>query len=414
MKEQQLFKDHFKYRIWVVIVGISLLVACKDDEGIIADEEIPEKLISSTYLFSRSASELQTYIDHSGLDLPVEAMEHQVDFYKVEYTTAYKGSDVTASGVVMIPDTETEISTISFQHGTIAANRQAPTQLPLSDGQLILFQALASTGMITVAPDFIGFGASSEIMHPYYVEDLTASAVIDNIYAAQNLAKQLGLNVSERLYLAGYSQGGFATMATHKCIEEKGITGLELKASFPAAGGYDIKGVQDYFFEQRIYHQPFFLAYVAQAYSETFDWELDLSMFFNDPYASEIPGYFDGSLDGEQINNLLNDTLSVLLTPGFLNNSETDPVYATLYQQFEENSLLDWVPEIRMFMYHGDADFTVPYQNSVDTYNHFINSGAYGSIVTFTSLPGKNHGSGITPYIESFVSELLTIESSFK
>ena len=417
-KSLQSVRAKKKVRLSTLLMALCLLGAtwsCKDDEdGPEKTVERPLTLNSSTYVFSRDPSELKLFIDASGVDLPVEKMVYKVDFYKVEYTTTYKGNEIIASGVVMLPDTREEISTVSFQHGTIAANREAPTQLPLSDYQLILYQALASSGFVTVAPDYIGFGASAGIMHPYYVEDLSASVVIDNIYAALNLADEKDLNTSERLYLAGYSQGGFVTMAIHKAIEAHGIEGLELKASFPAAGGYEIRAVQEYFFEQGIYHQPFFIAYVAQAYNETFNWDTDLSMFFNDPYAGSIPQYFDGSLSGDQINDHLNDTLSVLLNENYLNHSDTDPAYTTVNRQFEENSLLDWTPQIRMHMYHGDADFTVPYHTSVTTYNHFLEQGASASVVSFTSLPGKTHGSGIFPYVELFVDEMLLLESTLK
>ena len=52
-----------------------------------------------------------------------------------------------------------------------------------------------------------------------------------------------------------------------------------------------------------------------------------------------------------------------------------------------------------MLMYHGTADITVPYQNSVDTYNNFISLGADKSKIEFIQLQGENHSSGSIPYI---------------
>src|SRR4029078_9011448 len=127
----------------------------------------------------------------------------------------------------------------SFQHGTIAAHSQAPSVLPLNSSELILYAALASPGFITDAPDFIGFGSSSNVMHPYYVQDLTASAVIDMLKAAKELAREKGITFNSKLFLSGYSQGGYATMATHKAIEKNGLDGYDLIASFPSSGGYD-------------------------------------------------------------------------------------------------------------------------------------------------------------------------------
>ena len=72
--------------------------------------------------------------------------------------------------------------------------------------------------------------------------------------------------------------------------------------------------------------------------------------------------------------------------------------------------MLDWVPTKPMFMYHGDADTTVPYQNSVDTYNHFIASGASPQVVRLKALPGADHGSGVFPYLEDFIKEALPLQ----
>ena len=46
-------------------------------------------------------------------------------------------------------------------------------------------------------------------------------------------------------------------------------------------------------------------------------------------------------------------------------------------------------PKKKMIMYHGTDDITVPYQNSVDTYNSFISLGADKNIVEFIDLIEK-------------------------
>jgi hypothetical protein len=61
-------------------------------------------------------------------------------------------------------------------------------------------------------------------------------------------------------------------------------------------------------------------------------------------------------------------------------------------------------------MYHGDADITVPYENSVSVYNHFIANGASQSVVTFTPLPGEDHGSGIYPYLEHLIEKVTDLQ----
>jgi hypothetical protein len=60
-------------------------------------------------------------------------------------------------------------------------------------------------------------------------------------------------------------------------------------------------------------------------------------------------------------------------------------------------------------MYHGLADETVPYQNSVDTYNKLLANGAATSTVTLTALEGT-HGTAIEPYIGQLIEKLLLLK----
>jgi pimeloyl-ACP methyl ester carboxylesterase len=337
----------------------------------------------------------------------VESMLNDVEVYRVDYRTSYKDSEVTASGIVILPVTADPVGMVSFQHGTIAAHSQAPTALPLSSTELILYSALASPGFITVIPDFLGFGSSAELLHPYYVEENTASAIVDNILAAKNLANQKSISFNEKLFLAGYSQGGYATMATHKRIEEDPLPGFNLVASYPAAGGYDVKGMQEKFFTSDTYDDPFYIAFVAMAYQEFYGWDTAITDFFNEPYASTIPTLFNGSKTGGQINSVLTSSVSDLIKSDLLNNIDSDPKYEYLVDAFNENSLLDWAPTRPLHMYHGTDDVTVFYENSIDTYNQLIENGAATSVITFTPLPGATHSSGVIPYIQDVIPKII-------
>lgn len=388
-----------------IAVLLLTFVGCSDNDS----TPKPATLLEAESLFSRSSSELRTFMELSGLDLPFEEIQYDVEIFKVTYKTLYKGEEITASGIVILPETNEPVGMLSFQHGTIAAHEEAPSALALNSSELIFYSALASPGFITVIPDFIGFGSSSDILHPYYVEELTASSIIDNLKAAQELAKQQGLSFNKKLFLAGYSQGGYATMATHKAIEEQGLNGFNLIASFPASGGYDVKGMQETFFSLETYDEPFFLAYVALAYQTAYDWTQPLSQFFQEPYATAIPDLFDGMNTGGEINQQLTEVIADFVQPALLSEIDTDPAYSFIVDAFEENSLLDWTPTKPMFMYHGTADVTVFYQNSVDTYEQLISNGASETVVTFTPLPGADHGTGVGPYIEDFIPKLLTL-----
>lgn len=390
--------------IYVLLCSLLVIAACSDEE--------PAKtvLVSSTRILSRSAGELRSFLDISAFDIDASALKYDVDIYKVTYRTSYKNNEVIASGLVVLPKTSAQVGMISFQHGTIVAQAEAPSALALGNTQLILYAALGSSGFIGVVPDFIGFGESGDIFHPYYVEEPTALAVVDNLKAARELARKNGVQFNEKLFLAGYSQGGYATMAAHKYIEAEGLQGFNFIASFPASGGYHIKGMQQYFFSQQTYNQPHYLAYVALSYQSYYGWTGVLNDFFKEPYATRIPTLFNGINTPSIINGQLTYSIHDLVNTDLLMNIDTNTKYQYIVDAFNENSLLDWTPKVKMYMYHGDADTTVPFQNSVDTYNNFINQGASSDVVKFKALPGADHGSGIVPYIEELVKVILALQ----
>ncbi|HEX6891911.1 MAG TPA: hypothetical protein VF141_14490, partial [Chryseolinea sp.] len=104
-------------------------------------------------------------------------------------------------------------------------------------------------------------------------------------------------------------------------------------------------------------------------------------------------------------NSQLTTVLADLLQEGLNEKLSSDPEYAYIKNAFAENSLTDWTPSAKMYMYHGESDVTVPYQNSVDTYNKLISNGASNSNLTFIKLSG-DHASAIQPYIMDFVPKL--------
>jgi pimeloyl-ACP methyl ester carboxylesterase len=392
-------KKQLQFPIKLIVLFVLVLSSCSKDDP----APPPPVLVEATKILNRSSSELQTFLGASSLDIDVSKLRYEVDIYKVKYKTHYKDNEITASGLVILPKTTDQVGMLSFQHGTISANAEAPTSLPINSTELILYAALGSSGFITVVPDFIGFGESKNVLHPYYVEEATATAIIDNLKAARELGEQKAVKFNKKLFLAGYSQGGYATMATHKSIETNGLDGFNLIASFPASGGYDIKGMQEYFFKQQTYTQPFYIAYVAMSYQSYYGWTGAITDFFKEPYASRIPSLFNGSNNSNTINAQLTNHIPDLVNADLLGHINTDPKYSYMVTAFNDNSLLDWTPTIKMYMYHGDADTTVPYENSVSTYNYFINHGTSADVVSFTTLYGADHGSGVIPYVESFI-----------
>ena len=379
------------YKIKYYLILILLFFSCHND-----DYESEVYIDTYTKLFSITKDNILEIVQNSEFENLREYLKYDISLYTITYNTTYKGRNIKASGIVAFPDTDGGIPILNFNHGTTSLHSDAPSEDLI---QYSFFANAASAGYIFVIPDYLGFGVSDNIVHPYYRSDLTGQTVVDMIRATRELAVIEGYNFNGDVFLSGYSEGGFATMSAHYNLENNNYSGLNLIASAPAAGGYDISGMLNYFISRDSYHVPYYIAYVAIGYKTSYDWSLPLSSIFNEPYDSIIPEYFNGKFSGDEINSVLTNSIDELLTSNFINNVYTDPDLKVVVDAFEENSLDNWVPKNKMIMYHGTSDITVPYQNSVDTYNNFISLGASTNNIEFIDLLDEDHSSGALPYI---------------
>jgi len=391
------FLNYINRLILLSLLLIAISCSDSDEDNV---QPAPETLVDSERVGTRNLAAIQLIIDFSGepaLQQIRDSLSYDVEFYRVVYKTEYLGEEIEASGLVTFPVTNDELPILSYQNGTYTDNSNAPS---VDTETSTLFSSLASAGYIFVVPDYIGFGESAGLVSPYHQKDFTATAVLDLIEASAELAAEIGYNFNSRFFLAGYSEGGYATMATHKMFEETVQDELELVASAPASGGYDVKAFQEYFFSLETYSDPYFMAYVALSYQYVYpELNLDLATLFQEPFASDIPALFDGTLDGAEINDALTTSISEFIQPDVLESFETDPKFENWRTALNDNNLTNWSPQNTMIMYHGDNDVTVPYQNSVTTYESFLAAGSTSSNLTFITLEGKNHGSGVIPFL---------------
>ena len=404
------FSRNFSVK-WLLSAALTLfMLSCSDKDDPAPPIEEEDNLVEATATGSRGADELKFFIELSGRDIDPAIFQYDVDVYNVVYTTTYKDQQIEASGLIFLPNTTDELPMLSFHRGTTVRQADAPSVRSKSSEEVISYTAIASMGFITVVPDMIGFGESKEIFHPYYIEEPTATAVIDMLRAAASLVKEKQMNFDSRLFLAGYSQGGYITLATHKALDASPIEGFELVASFPGAGGYDITAMQQYLFGLDTYSDPYYLAYVGMSYQSYYDEPDLITDFFNDPYADNIPALFDGIKSSGDINAGLTEEIAALVKADVISNFETASQYQFLREKFEENSLVNWMPSIPVTMYHGDADTTVPVENSISTYENLVDAGASTDDLKLILIVDGDHGSSVEPYIEDVIKKLQTLK----
>jgi len=347
------------------------------------------ELVDAAFLLSFTPEQIQPYLSMFGAPASF-VPTHATEAYRIHYMTPNKNNElVKASGVLFIPQGVEEIDLVSVQHGSALKRTNTGSVNPVYAIDGILF---SMSGYMAAAPDYLGLGVSEE-MHPYLHAELTASAVVDMLRAARIYACENDLMLSDQLFLAGYSEGGYATLATQMIMEEEHTDEFQLAGVAPMSGPYDLLGSTRSFLQRESYDIPAFLSYVVVAYDDVYAWGR-LDEVFNSPYAGMMPGLFDGSQSLGDVNDQLPKTINELFKSsfidGFLTGGEPD-----IQQALEENTLLGWGPVAPVRFYHGTADSTVPIENTYTAYESLRDNG--GVSVDMVTLLGADHVGGFLP-----------------
>ncbi|HOW32719.1 MAG TPA: lipase family protein, partial [Bacteroidales bacterium] len=337
--------------------------------------------------------------NHPAVNSIITSTVYGIDIYKIAYKTTFKGSDVTASGLVCVPAAGGEFPIISFQNGTNTSHYKAPSVNP-NELMYSLMEAMAGNGYIVVIADYLGFGASQSMIHPYYDKESTSQSVVDMILATHELLNddQVEAKSSGKHFLMGYSQGGWATLATLKMCEQSYNSEIPVAAASCGAGAYDLMTMSDYVLAQQTFPGPLYLPYFIYSKINAGYITGGLTQYFKEPYASRIPGLFDGTHSNDEVNAQLNDTIEKLVTNELKNNLNTSADFASLRSQLAANSAGSWSCNAIIRFYHGTSDLNVPPEQSDIIYTSFINTGASSQKVSLMPLEGLTHETGLIPW----------------
>jgi pimeloyl-ACP methyl ester carboxylesterase len=325
-----------------------------------------------------------------------ERVNHGIIIYKITYKTTFQGESQLASGLVCVPTGQGSFPVISYQNGTNTLNSNAPSVNPNYDFYILL-EAIASTGFVISIPDYLGFGSSDNMFHPYLHKESTVQTVLDMLRAVDELAAVREFSLNNELYLTGYSQGGWATMQVQKAIEEDFSSEFNLKASAPGAGPYDLNFIKEYILSQETYPMPYYFGYLYNSFLNIDEEAITpIEEVFSSPYDLLIPTLFDGSMSGEEINAKLTTDVAELFTENFRLNYNTNNLFNSLTEILANNSIEAWNTSTPTKIIHGKADTYVPAIISKNIYDEFVAQGA-GSRVQYIEIPETDHTGGIVP-----------------
>ncbi len=336
--------------------------------------------------------------------------KYGVSVHRVVYKTLTPdGRLIDASGVVAYPLklSGTSSPMLSYQHGTIFQNSEAPSISTNIDPVLV---ALAGSGFIVAMPDYIGYGASTGDVHSYVHAQGLAASVVDMLRATRRLLVDHNVATNGQLFLTGYSEGGYATLAAQKEMEQNLAAEFPITASMPAAGPYDMSATAQYIVGLANNPNPKLVAFVFKAYDYWYGWNR-LSEMFQLPHSTTIAAY---QHDGNYIQGTLTGDSVALFNTTFRNNF-LGSGEATVKAAFTANDVYNWRPTAATRLFHGQDDTVVPYFNATHAVTAMTAAGSTSVAVVNCTTPAlipRGHAECVWDYLSEVINWFVPLASN--
>jgi len=160
-----------------------------------------------------------------GISVNYTPARNAVRLYRITYPSVipeHGNKPTTASGLLAVPDTSgTSFPMLSYQHGTVYGKEQVPSFPEQSPETQLALAQFAGQGYLVIGADYFGMGISQE-PEGYMVKGSHQQATYDMLLASRAVLDQLKLT-STKLFIGGWSQGGFVTMAFLEKLESAGV-----------------------------------------------------------------------------------------------------------------------------------------------------------------------------------------------
>lgn len=329
------------------------------------------------------------------------------NLYKVEYNTPLNGVTHRASGLFVIPDAvSAQTPVVVYNHGTSgksgAPSSYNTSEFPMDIGLCYAFASIFQC--VILIPDYIGYGTSSYMMHPYIHAESLGQTSFDLIRAYADYTKITpgATEANKNVIILGYSEGGYTSVALHKKIQESG-SDIHVVKTYAGAGPYDIEN----FVKEILRHDKDFSPHVISSYL----WVLSTYKEYSG-YSKPYSKIFSDA-DNEVLKNSNYDLGYLVQYPINLNPQNLfrqdfiDTVLndrdADFQKIIRENTLTDFVPSDSLILFHSEADSWVFVDNTLNAFNKMKSKNAPVRCEIIPKEENKDHGEAVTVFLQSSI-----------
>jgi hypothetical protein len=342
-------------------------------------------LLSAILAFVGCSKDDDTHSRGFNPDLITEAHITDTTYYADKSLTAYNfvypskdpyGNDVMLSGTITFGDAVKDSAyakgLLLYNHYTVYRADQCPSKGYLSDQKYFSLLSL-----ITISPDYYGFGATESKNQGYCISQANAQAAVDALLAAKKILAAKGFSWGDRLFNLGYSQGGQTTMGVIRLVAEKNLD-INFTYTFAGAGVYDLPQTYRQFLSASFAGKPSTVVSVMLAYNQYKNLGIAREAMLTEPVLSLIDEWIlSKNYTLEEIDQMIGPlTIDQYSTPTMRDTASS--LSLSMMEALDlDNLCKGWSPRgnEKILLFHSSLDDYVPVVNTHNLYNFLIDKG---------------------------------------
>lgn len=286
-----------------------------------------------------------------------------VALYRVIYPTIVPDKNnkpVEASGLIAIPKLrQARFPVVSYQHGTVFTKTEVPSFIEQSTETRLEVARFAGQGYIVIAADYIGKGLSNE-PDSYMAKNTMIQACLDMLLASKSICADLKVQQSD-LFLSGWSQGSWNTMAFRNRLETLGIP---VKAAATASTPTDINLMLSSYINNPNKLDVSWLVGIFALYINSYEQNYGMmglvSAAIRPQYQQTARDFYANKIGWTEASKIFPQTVNEFLTPEFAAGSS---LYSNeFFKRTEADECYRWRYVTPTRFYYGKVDEVIrPY-----------------------------------------------------